>query len=190
MEHKRVIRKENNIMISVVENPQNINEVSFNQRKGDLELQKQAEVDEIKRLRKSPFSNFYQINKKHSDDLMWLVSANPNAYRILLFLLDHMDKYNAVICSYTVIQEALDLSRSTASRAVRLLKEHGFIHIMRSGTSNVYIVNNDLAWNSWGNNMQYCEFPANVIISASEQDKRSSVVSKRITTVEVKKSVE
>lgn len=118
--------------------------------------------------------------------MQWLLDKNPKAFKILLFLLDHMDKYNAVMCSYTVIQEALGMGRTTASTAVKLLKEHGFIAVLKSGTSNVYVVNNDLAWNSWGNNVQYCEFPANVIISASEQEERTKVRDKRIQTVQVR----
>ena len=174
-----------NRTVSVVENPTKSNEVSFKQREIDLKAQKSADEERLKRSRKSPFANFYQVNKEHSELLMWLVTANPNAYKILLFLFDHMDKYNAVMCSYTVLQEALNMSRSTASRAVKLLKEKGFIVILKSGTSNVYVVNNDLAWNSWGSNVQYCQFPANIILSASEQEERVLVKNKRISTVQV-----
>lgn len=169
--------------VTVVKEPKTPCEVSFEQKARDLKAQERKEQEQLKQARKSPFSQFYQVNKEHSEDLMWLVKTNPNAYRILLFLLDHMDKYNAVMCSYQVLQEALELSRATASRAVKVLKEHGFIAILKSGTSNVYVVNNDLAWNSWGNNVEYCEFPANIIISASEQEQRSRVKDKRIQTV-------
>lgn len=172
--------------IVVVAEPKNLNEVSFEQRERDLRAQERAEQEELKRERKSPFKAFYQVNKDHSEDLMWLVKTNPNAYRILLFLFDHMDKYNAVMCSYQVFQESLEISRATASRAVKLLKDKGFIAIMKSGTSNVYIANPDLVWNSWGNNMQYCEFPANVILSASEQEERTKILDKRVQTVQVK----
>lgn len=172
--------------IAVVAEPTKLNEVSFEQRERDLRAQERAEQEELKRERKSPFKAFYQVNKDHSEDLMWLVKTNPNAYRILLFLFDHMDKYNAVMCSYQVFQESLEISRATASRAVKLLKDKGFIAIMKSGTSNVYIANPDLVWNSWGNNMQYCEFPANVILSASEQEERTKILDKRVQTVQVK----
>lgn len=170
--------------ISVVAEPKNMNEISFRQRELELKAQELAEAEAVKQARKSPFTRFYQINKEHSEDLMWLVSANANAYRILLFLLDHMDKYNAVMCSYVVLQEALSMSRTTASRAIKLLKNHGFIAVLKSGTSNVYVVNNDLAWSSWGNNVKYCEFPANIIIAASEQEDRINVKNKQITTVQ------
>lgn len=174
----------------VVEKPTKPNEMSFNQRERDLKLQKQEEEQQEAKKHKSPFSAFYQVNKKHSNDLMWLVKANVNAYRILLFLFDHMDKYNAVMCSYNVLEEALEISESTVKRAIKVLKDHGFIYIYKSGTSNVYVTNPDLAWNSWGNNVKYCEFPANVIISASEQAEREKIYSKRVTTVQTKNDKE
>lgn len=168
-------------------NPNGLNEISFETQKRLLEQQKQEELKTLKNTRKSPYKNFYQINADHSEDLMWLVKANSNAFRILLFLFDHMDNYNAVICSYQVFQEALDIGRTTASLAIKFLKEHGFIYIYKSGTSNVYVANPDIVWKSWGNNKQYCKFPANIILSTAEQEERSKVRDKRIKTVEIKK---
>lgn len=169
--------------LQVVSQPKIPNQMSFNERKADLDDQKKKEEEELKRRKKSPFSDFYQVNRRHSNDMQWLLSESPKAFQILLFLLDHMDKYNAVMCSYTVFQEALGMGRTTASTAVKLLKDHGFIAIVKSGTSNVYIVNNDLAWSSWGTNVQYCEFPANIIISSTEQEERTKFKKQRITTV-------
>lgn len=173
-------------MLTVVAEPKNINEVSFEQRKRDLRAQECAEQEELKRERKSPFTSFYQVNKEHSEDLMWLLNTNPNAYKILLFLFDHMDKYNAVMCSYQVFQEYFSIGRTTASKAVKLLKEKGFVYVYKSGTSNVYVTNPELVWNSWGNNIKYCEFPANIILSASEQAERSKIHDKRVKTVQIK----
>lgn len=173
-------------MPTVVAEPKRPNEVSFEQRARDLAEQEREEQKAIANSRKSPFSRFYQVNKDHSDDLMWLLNKSPMAYKVLLFLFDHMDKYNAVMCSYQVLQEYFGSSRQTLSSAVKLLKEHGFVAVLKSGTSNVYVVNNDLVWNSWGNNVEYCEFPANVIISASEQEERTKVRNKRIQTVQVR----
>lgn len=149
--------------------------------------EKKKEDDKKEReSKKSPFSNFYQVNADHSEDLMWLINKYPNAFKVLLFLIDHMDKYNAVMCSYQVLEEYFGVTRQTLSSAVKVLKEHGFIHVYKSGTSNVYVTNPDLVWKSWGNNRQYCEFPANVILSASEQEERTKIRDKRVQTVQVK----
>ena len=91
-------------------------------------------------------------------------------HAILLFLVDQMDNYNAVMCSYQVIQEVLGISRATASAAVRVLRENGFIAVLKSGTSNVYAINDTVYWKSWGNKKQYSKFPANIILSIAEQE--------------------
>lgn len=177
--------------ISVKSKPNklNENELSFEERKKELEELNKQEEEKRKRERKSPFSRFYQINKEHSDDMQWLLDKNPKAFKILLFLLDHMDKYNALICSYQVFQEALGISKATVQRAIALLKEENFVYVYKTGTSNVYVVNNDLAWSSWGNNTKYCEFPTNLILSASEQEtQQKKVREKRLQTVKIEEN--
>lgn len=157
--------------MEVVEKPITVNQISFEQREKNLQ---QIEKEEEKE-RKGPFHRFYQINKEKSEFLRHCLRDNPKALELLLFLFDHMDKYNAVVCSYKVFEEVLKMSRATASRAIKYLKDHGFIYVYKSGTSNVYVANNALVWNSWGNNMQYCEFPANVVLSSSEQEEQAKV---------------
>ena len=95
------------------------------------------------------------------------------AYCVMDFLASKMDRYNAVICSYKVLQEVFDYSRATIAEAIKLLKEHKYIDIVRTGGSNIYMINKQLYWNSWGTNYAYAEFGANIIISASEQDKET-----------------
>ena len=166
--------------------PKKLNEMSFEQRARDLEEQEREEQKKLREERKSPFSRFYQINKDNSDYLRSCLDENPKALKLLLFIFDHMDKYNAVICSYKVFQETLGLGQATVARCVKYLKDHGFLYVYKTGTSNVYVANKNLVWNSWGNNVEYCEFPANIILSASEQEERVKVRDKRVQTVQVK----
>ena len=57
-----------------------------------------------------------------------------------------MDNRNALACSYAVFEDYFGKSRSTVYRAVKLLEENGFLNVLKMGTSNVYVVNEDLAW--------------------------------------------
>lgn len=125
--------------------------------------------------RKSSFEKFYQINKRKAEYLTYCLDENPTALKILLFIFSNMDGYNAVTCSYKVLEEALGLSKSTLIRAVRFLRQHGFIYVYKSGSANVYVANSDLAWSSWGNNRKYCKFPTNIILSKAEQKKRANM---------------
>lgn len=131
------------------------------------------EIIEHEESKKSPYRKWVQMNNdehaREADD--WLVAHSPSAYRIFKFLVANMDKYNAIICSYKVMQEKFGYSRTTVADAIRFLKEHKYIQVVRTGGSNIYMINKELYWNSWGTNFAYAEFGAKVIISSSEQDK-------------------
>lgn len=172
-----------------VEKEQNVfnpNSISFNERQKELEQQEQQERELENRRKKSPFSSFVQVNKEMYKAEDWLMAKSPIAYRIFKFLINNMDGYNAVICSQAVLQETFDVSRTTVSRAIKLLKEKGYIAIFKSGTSNVYAVNDKIVWNSWGTNYAYSKFPANVILSMTEQEDN---VQKKIKAVKHKEVI-
>jgi len=169
----------------VVKEPKGKNEVSFEQRSMDLKELENSEKEQLAINRKSPFSRFYQVNKDNSEYLRSCLKENPKALELLFFIFDHMDKYNAVVCSYKAFQEALGMAQATIARSIKYLKEKGFLYIYKSGSSNVYVANKELVWNSWGNNTKYCEFPANVILSKEEQEKRTEVRDKRVTQIEL-----
>lgn len=144
--------------------------MTFEERQNQINEEKKLEDEQRERSKKSPYKNFVQLNKEYYKAEDWLMSQSPIAYRIFKFLMNNMDEYNAVICSQTVLQETFEVSRATVARAVKLLKEKGYIAVFKSGTSNVYAVNDKVAWNSWGTNYAYSKFPANVILSISEQE--------------------
>lgn len=178
------------IMPVVVAEPKNLHEESFEQRERELRQEEREEQEKLKRARKSPFVRFYQVNKDNSDFLRSCLNENPKALELLFFIFDHMDDYNAVVCSYKVFQEALGVSQKTVQRSVKYLKDHGFLYVYKSGTSNVYVANKELVWNSWGTNYEYCEFPVNLVLSKSEQEERSKVRDKRLKTVQIDKNDE
>ena len=159
-------------MMSEVRVPGDVNPVA---RMADIKDQQIDEILEYNESKKSPFRKWVQMNYDENayraDD--WLVANSPAAYRIFKFLIANMDNYNAVICSYKVMQEKFGYSKATIERAIKVLKEHQYVGIAKSGTSNVYLINKHLSWNSWGTNYAYAEFDARVIISVSEQDKET-----------------
>lgn len=160
---------------------------TFEERQKQLEEQDAKEKAAMQREKNSPYSNWYQFNRDHTAEMIWLTTHYPKAQAILLFLLDQMDSYNAVMCSYTVLQEALNMSKATVQRAIKILKDNGYIAILKSGTSNVYVVNKELAWGSWGKNFKYCKFPANVVLSATENEEYlNKLKSSRIKSVDTK----
>jgi DNA invertase Pin-like site-specific DNA recombinase len=117
------------LTVSNEKNIYNDNFITFEEREKQLKKQKEAENKKASKEKKSGYKKFYQINIEHSEDLMWLSLHEPKARAILDFLLAHMDGYNALVCSYKAIQEALGISRTTAYEAIKVLTGKGFIHI-------------------------------------------------------------
>lgn len=169
-------------------NISNPNSMTFDERQKQIEAQEKKEKEERERAKKSPYDNFVQVNKDYYKVEDWLMSKSPIAYRIFKFIINNMDGYNAVICSQTVLQETFGISRVTVSRAIKLLRDKKYIEIYKTGTSNIYAVNKNIAWNSWGTNFQFAKFGANIILSESEQEEGikaeiKAVKHKEITTV-------
>lgn len=165
------------------------NSVSFEERKRQLAQMAEQDERQEELEQHSTYKNFAQLNRDQIYQMIAAASQDKQAIRILLFILEHMDKMNALICSYQVFMEALDISQATVARSIKYLKEHGFIYIYHSGSSNVYVLNDDLAWTSYGRNHKYCQFPANVVLSASEQSKKDVTVKPtRLASVTTKES--
>jgi len=158
------------ISVSEKHNPLNSNSITFEERERDLREQEKREEEARQREKNSPFGRWTQYNNEHTKEMMFLALKHPKAHAILLFLVDQMDTYNAVMCSNKVLQEILEVSRQTISSSIKVLKDNGFIAVLKSGTSNVYAINDSVYWKSWSNKKQYSKFPANVVLALSEQD--------------------
>lgn len=151
-------------------------EYTFEQRakqlQHDNEYEQKQAAERNEEAKKSPFMRFYQVNIDNNNALIALGKKNPKALLILLWIFERMDNYNAFVAPYVVFEEKFDMSRATVARCIKLLKDEGYVYIHKAGTCNVYTTNPDLVWKSYGKNKKYCEFPANVMISLSEQEKQ------------------
>ena len=148
------------------------------------EQQKESEQKAEKQAKKCTYKRWTQFNNEHTKELMWLAINEPKANALLLFLVDQMDNYNAVMCSHKVLSEVLEVTERTISSAVKVLRDKGFIAVLKSGTSNIYAVNDKVYWKSWENNRQYSKFPANIILALSEQD---TMYQQKIIKIKAKK---
>ena len=140
------------------------------EKKKRIEAEKEAEERAREQAKKSPYRQFLQVNMDNYKAEAWLMRKSPIAYQILRYICQNMDNYNALICSYKILQETFEVSHSTVARAIKLLQEHKYLHVAKSGTTNVYMVNKELYWHSYGTNYARAEFGAKIIISADEQD--------------------
>ena len=136
------------------------------------ELEKQAEMDKklAEDAKKGPYRSFLQTNNEMYKQEDWLMRKSPAAYRLLRFITKNMDNYNALICSQKIFEESLGYSKVTISKAVKLLKEKKYLNVAKSGQSNIYYINKELYWHSYGSNYSRATFGAKIIISADEQE--------------------
>ena len=153
---------------------------------------KEAKKKKKKEDRKSPYGDFIQLNNTRMGSLIDLVDKNPQAMKVLLFIMQNMDGYNALVCSYAVLEERFGISHATVWRHIKYLKEHGYIYAQKTGSSNVYILSPELAWRSRGSNIKYCKFPANVILSYNEQEEKDSKknIKKKTGRLELKEPID
>ena len=179
---------EKNFMVIVSDKKDilNPNCVSFEERKKELQIIDALEKNKRKKEKNSPFIRWTQFNNEHTKELMLLAIKYPKAHAILYFLVDQMDNYNACVCSSKVLEEVLGISRQTVFKNIKLLKDLGFLAVFKSGNANVYVINDEVYWKSWGNNRKYSKFPANVILGLSEQEKEYQVNLKNIKSKKIK----
>ena len=158
--------------VIVTNNPNHMKgEISFEERAKQIDEQERQEALARKKEKNSPYKEFAQISLdcKAAKDVMLLLADSPAAAKIFWFIVQNMDGLNALIASYAVFQEALNMSRPTVARGLSKLREMGLLYVAKSGASNVYLLSPQLVWKSWGNNLKYCEFPAKVMLAQSEQ---------------------
>ena len=115
--------------------------------------------------------DFVMYFRPFMDELTRMAGENYTAYRLFQLLCKHMDGKNALVISMVALSEIMGMSRQTISKAVKYLSDNGWVCVMKSGTSNVYIVNPDVAWTSYADQKSSCSFQANVVLSGTENAK-------------------
>lgn len=133
-----------------------------------LEMQEENEAVEESRKREDKNANFVQLYRDNMPEMRWLMTNHAFASSLLFFILEHMDNRNALACSYSVFEDYFEKSRMTIYRGIKLLQENGFIDVLKMGTSNVYLVNADLAWTDSNTTKKYAKYDGKILVSKKE----------------------
>lgn len=131
----------------------------------EKEIAKQQETEE----RGKKNFNFVQIEKRALRQVRELYDENPAAGKVLFVLAEKMNRQNAIVCSFDTMSKITGLSRQTLYKAVKYLKEHHWIQVIKVGTANAYIVNSRAFWQSYGDKKMTI-FNAAIVASSDEQD--------------------
>lgn len=142
-------------------------DMTFEQRKQYIEKTEFEELSRRKQAEKSAYSRFAQQNIDRLDVLM-KIADSPLAIRIYLLIVKKMNQKNALVTSYQFFMEYFGVSKSTVRRAISLLESENILQIKRSGGASIYLLNPDVVWKGKGNQVQYCEFEGNIILTRKE----------------------
>lgn len=115
---------------------------------------------------------FLMTEKKAHQAWAQLIDKDKTAAALLHTLVAYMDKRNAVVVSQKNLAALMGKTLATISRAVRVLREDGWIQVVRingQGAVNAYVVNSAVAWSDRRENKQYSTFHATVIAAKHDQ---------------------
>lgn len=134
-----------------------------------LKLAEKEKERDDKKEKANP--RFVQLNKANIPAVSFLSAENGLASGIYFFLTERMTVHNAVACSYSVLQEYFNTSRTSVYRAIKLLEEKKFLKIAKIGNANVYYINDQIVWQKGNDEREYAEFSATIVLSKTEQEK-------------------
>ena len=102
----------------------------------------------------------------------WLFGAkNGTALAVLHLLTGRLNRgTNAVIMSHEAIASALGITSRTARDSTKKLEAAKFVQVLKSGTSNVYVINSRVAWQGV-RGMRHASFNADLVVVEQEQDR-------------------
>lgn len=134
------------------------NVITFKQRMQELQVQLEQEKERRNREEKA-FLRYFQLNKKALPLIDLVMEEKPKAFRLFLFLVQHMSKYNCVICSRTAFESALGTSRSTTYEYLKYMQELNMIYTEPKGKYTRYVVNPNIIWRSRKQDLKHCPYP-------------------------------
>jgi len=117
--------------------------------------------------------NFVQLYVDKLDLIIEMTGENKTAVQVFTWILKHMDKRNALVVSQVALADAFGVTERSIRYSIAYLKEKKALTVLKSGNTNIYAVNAQIAWKADANGKKYALFDAAVYISDSEQDKPS-----------------
>lgn len=114
--------------------------------------------------------NFIQFYRHNMTAYRKLMLKNPTAASIFFFLSEHMTTQNAVSCSSRVLEEETKKSRTTVWKSVKYLEENGYLMVLKSGHTNVYVLNPNVVWAAGKTGKPYCTFEGPILLAKSENE--------------------
>lgn len=108
---------------------------------------------------------------KLAHDFMWKIGMkNATALPLLHYMVAHINRGSGgVVVSAQTLSKQLGVTPRTIQSAVAVLKQWNFIQVLKSGNTNVYIINSQVAWQG-KRGARFATFNATIKVHEQEQD--------------------
>jgi hypothetical protein len=114
--------------------------------------------------------NFTMLFDDGLDLIIDIGRENRTAANVLAWLIRHMDNRNGIIVSQETLAGFFNCTSRSIRNSIDYLKEKKAIQVLKTGVSNIYCINTQIAWKDHAHLKKYADFTAKVYISALEQD--------------------
>lgn len=131
-----------------------------------------AEVVKLGEKKKAgrPLQGWTQTDVIAHDQMWRLGVKSPMALPLLHYMISHMVRKTTIfVASAKTLANELGCSDRTIQQAVKVLKNYNFLQVLKSGNTNVYVINSQVAWRG-ARGMRHATFDATIHISELEQD--------------------
>lgn len=104
-------------------------------------------------------------------DQMWRLGVkSPMALPLLHYMISHMVRKTTIfVASAKTLATELGCSDRTIQQAVKVLKNYNFLQVLKSGNTNVYVINSQVAWRG-ARGLRHATFDATIHVSEVEQE--------------------
>lgn len=111
-----------------------------------------------------------QMEKKTAVEFQKLTLKSPTAMASLMLMVSRMSRTNALVMSQQAIADELGVTRKAVNAAIATLEKYRFIDIVKTGTTPVYTVNTQVAWQG-KRGERFAHFHASIYAVENEQDR-------------------
>jgi len=110
------------------------------------------------------------MSRAAEKNLRALQKENPSAALLFSVIRENMQiGTNAVAISNTAFCKLIGKSRATVTRAIKHLTEHNYVQVVKVGTTNTYVVNEQVAF-AGNSGQRKAVFSATVVAHECEQE--------------------
>lgn len=122
------------------------------------------------------FTKLYERGFDRLDQLLAL-KGGPTVGKLWLFLARHCGHDNALSATIDVLAEELGCSEKSIRNATKFLAASGALVVLKMGTANVYVMNDNEIWKTYEEHKHFCSFSARTLVSK----RQNADMKKRLT---------